>query len=130
VSIDFDFSELHEFVVKIDQADEKVAANVKKAVGISALKGKRVWQAEAAGHRYSGRYPASIDYDPVDSALSTDLGPNFNRSSGAAGLGIVEDSPGGVRGTPQRNYEKAEKVIEQDLVIGVLKAVDDSIGGV
>lgn len=120
------FDELHQFEIDVTQAAAEAVPLIKKAVGVSALKGKKAWQAKARGHRYSGSYPASIDYDPVDSMLSTDLGPNLNRT-GTAGLGIVEDSPGGVRGTPQRNYLAAEAVIEEDLPRGVEIALDQAL---
>lgn len=131
MSIDFNFDELTGFSVEIDEGNARLPGLVAKAVGVSALKGKRAWVPAARAHRYAGAYPASIDYDKVSvdgGVIGTDLGPNLGKNS--AGLGIVEDSPGGVRGAPQRNYVKAEKVIEQDLVVGVLKAVDDSLGGV
>ena len=120
------FGELRKLAVDIGAAPAEATPRIKKAVGISALKGKRAWQAAAAEHRYSKAYVPSIDYDPVDSNLSTDLGPNLNRR-GAGGLGIVEDSPGGVRGTPQRNYLRAEAVAEPDLEQGVQLAIDQTL---
>lgn len=120
-------NDLHKLEVDATAAPLAAIPLIKKAVGISALQGKRAWQAAAAAHSYSGSYPASIDYDPVDSNLSTDLGPNLNRSRGTAGLGIVEDSPGGVNGSPQRNYAKAEAVIEADLPKSVEIAIDQAL---
>lgn len=120
------FDDLHQFELDVTHAAVEAVPLIKKAVGISALKGKKAWQAKAAGHRYSGAYPSSIDYDPVDANLSTDVGPNLNRG-GSPGLGIVEDSPGGVRGTPQRNYLAAEAVIEEDLPRGVEIAIDQAM---
>lgn len=99
---------------------------IKKAVGIAARKGKDAWRA-AAGGGHLKAYPPSIDYDPVDSDLSTDVGPNPNRTAGAAGLAIVEDSPGGVHGAPQRNYVKAEQVIGPDLERGITIAIDQTL---
>ena len=120
---------LHQFEVDLTGATKDALPNIKKAIGISALKGKRAWQDAARGHRYLKAYVPSIDYDPVDSNFETDLGPNLNRR-GAGGLGIVEDSPGGVRGTPQRNYVAAEKAIEVDLPRGVQIAIDQALRGV
>lgn len=133
MSIEFDFSQLSALSVEIDGGNEKLPRLVEKAVAVSALKGRRAWQASA---RSSSRvhlpgYPVAVDYDKVSNdggLIGTDLGPSIGKAQGS--LGIVEDSPGGVRGAPQRNYVKAEKVIEKDLVVGVLKAVDDSLGGV
>lgn len=123
------FDELHKLELDLTAAPVAAIPLIKKAVGISALKGKKAWQAAAAAHRYSGAYPASIDYDPVDAHLSTDLGPNPSRSRGVAGLGIVEDSPGGVNGAPQRNYLKAEQVIAPDLEHGIEVALDQALKG-
>ena len=81
---------LRQFTVDLTAATSDALPNIKKAIGISALKGKRAWQQAARGHRFLGSYPASIDYDPVDSNFSTELGPNPNRR-GSSGLGIVED---------------------------------------
>lgn len=117
---------LHRFEVDLTGATDESLPNIKKAIGISALKGKRAWQDAARGRRYLKAYVPSIDYDPVDSNFETELGPNLNRK-GAGGLGIVEDSPGGVRGRPQRNYVNAEKVIEEDLPRGVQIAIDQAL---
>lgn len=117
---------LHRFEVDLTGATADALPNIKKAIGISALKGKRAWQKAASAHRYLGSYPASIDYDPVDSNFETELGPNPNRR-GSSGLGIVEESTGGVRGRPQRNYVNAEKVIEEDLPRGVEIAIDQAL---
>ncbi|HEU5223437.1 MAG TPA: hypothetical protein VFU07_07125 [Candidatus Lumbricidophila sp.] len=130
MSADFDFSELRRFSAALEAGDAALVKNLKTAVGISALKGKRAWQAAAKGGRRLRAYPFSIDYDKVQvtaGAISTELGPNLSRNQGA--LGIIEDAPGGVRSHPQRNYVEAEKVIESDLVNGVLKAFDDALGG-
>lgn len=118
--------ELRQIAVDAMQAPVEAVPLIKKAVGVSALKGKKAWQAAARARRFSGSYPNTIDYDPVDANLSTDVGPNPNRG-GASGLGIVEDSPGGVRGTPQRNYVKAEQVMGPDLEAGVAIAIDQAM---
>ena len=120
---------LRRFEVDLTGATEDALPNIKKAIGISALKGKRAWQDAARGHRYMKAYVPSIDYDTVGSDFSTELGPNLS-GKGAGGLGIVEDSPGGVRGAPQRNYVNAEKVIEADLPQGVRIAIDQALRGV
>lgn len=128
--ISFDFSELHEFVAEIDEGNAKLPRLLMKAVGVSALKGRRAWQAAANGSRSLPAYPTAVDYDDVTNnggVIGTELGPNLDKNQGP--LGIVEDSPGGVRGAPQRNYVAAENVVEKDLVVGVLKAVEDSLKG-
>ena len=100
--------------------------NIKKAVGIAALKGKKAWQGAISAGPYLRAYKPSIDYDPVGSDYSTDLGPNLG-GRGAGGLGIVEDAPGGVNGAPQRNYIAAEEVMGPDLEKGVLLAIDEAL---
>lgn len=125
-----DFHELDDFAALLADGNAKLPGLVVKALGISALKGKRAWQTAAKGSRHLPAYPSSIDYDDVKISggdITTELGPNLGRNQGS--LGIVEDSPGGVRGAPQRNYVKAEKVIEDDLPKGLLKAAADSLKG-
>lgn len=120
--------DLRKLAADIQAAPDEARPLIKKAVGIAALKGKRAWQSAVSGRSHLGAYVPSIDYDPVDANLSTDLGPNLNRR-GAGGLGIVEDSPGGVRGTPQRNYLQAEAVSGPDLEAGVQLAIDQTLRG-
>ena len=119
------FDELHRLEVDFSHVPDDARPLVVKAVEVSLLKGKKAWQEKARGHSHSGKYPSSIDYDPVDPAFfSSSLGPKIGR--GSAGLGIVEDSPGGVRGTPQRNYLAAEAAIEEDLPRGIDIALDQA----
>lgn len=134
-SVEFDFSEIDALAVEIEGAAPAVGKNVEKALGIAALKGKRTWAVQAKRKSRKGHlkaYPYSVDYDNVkvvsSGVLETAVGPNLDRNQGA--LGIVEDAPGGVRGTPQRNRDEVEKVVEADLVKGILLAVgDDGLGG-
>jgi hypothetical protein len=131
INVEFDFSEVHQFTVELENATADVMKNVKKAVSTSAYRGRQAWIRSArrrAGTHLPG-YPTSVDYDSVkfiDGSAETELGPNLSRNQGP--LGIVEDAPGGVNATPQRNYEAAERVIEQDLVSGILIAIGDGIG--
>jgi hypothetical protein len=126
------FDELGKLELDLARAPAESIPLIKTAIGVSAKKGKKAWQEAAGEHRYAGGYPATIDYDPVDKNLSTDLGPNLNRGprgkkgGSRAGLGIVED---GVNSAPQRNYLKAEEVIEEDLPHGVEIAIDQTLKG-
>lgn len=132
IDVEFDFSELHKFEVTLDVATREVMDDITKAVKTAAYRGRQAWMKAArrrAGTHLPG-YPTSIDYDDVTvtvGEVSTELGPNLGRNQGP--LGIVEDAPGGVRAAPQRNYEDAEKVIEEDLVRGILAAIGDGFGG-
>lgn len=130
-SVEFDFSELDALAVEIENAAPAVGRNVQKAIAVAARKGKTAWSRSAGSHRYMGPYPGSIDFDPVAvtgaGVIETELGPNLAKN---AGLGIVEESAGGVRGTPQRNYLPAVAIMQEDLARGVLLAVgDDGLGG-
>lgn len=126
------FDDLGKLALDLTAAPVESIPNIVKAVGISAGKGKRAWRDAAKSHHYSGSYPASIDYDTaklVKGVIATEIGPNLDRGVGTPGLGIVEDSPKGVHGTPQRNYLKAEQVIEADLEYGVALAIDQALKG-
>lgn len=132
-SVEFDFSELDALAVTIEDAVPAVGKNVEKALAVAALKGKRKWVSEAKRKTRKGHlkaYPYSVDYDDVKvtavGVLETELGPNLGRNQGA--LGIVEDAPEGVRGSPQRNRDAVEKVVEADLVKGIMLAVGEGLG--
>lgn len=96
--------------------------------------GKKVWRAEARRkvNKSLPHYPESIDYDiegigagNTSGEIVAEVGPKLG---GQGSLGIVEDSPGDVGATPQRNYIPAEKAIAEDLVRGILIAVGDGTG--
>ncbi len=132
--IEFDFSELNALAVDIAGADTRVRRNTLSAVKTSAFRGKKMWAAEAAGHVKDGSlggYAGSIDYDVEGNhsgEISAEIGPTIGKGQGS--LGIVEETPGGVRGKPQRNREKIEQPLTEDFVRGMLAAVgDDGMGG-
>jgi len=127
--LEFDFSEMKNLAVSFGQVPPALKKNLVKAVAVAALKGKAEWKKAARQNAgpHLPAYPASIDYSKVrvvDGGVETEVGPNLTRKQGFAG--IVEDAPGGVRGTPQRNYEKASKVIAADLTKGVLIAIEQA----
>lgn len=132
--VTFDFSELDDLAVLIEDAPAKAGRNVEKALAVAAGKGKKKWTAEAKRKTRRGHlkaYPYSVDYDKVEvvsaGLLETEVGPNLGRNQGP--LAIVEESPGGVRGTPQRNRDSVEKVVAEDLTKGILLAVGtDGLG--
>ncbi|WP_336647527.1 hypothetical protein [Microbacterium sp. MMO-10] len=133
--IEFDFSEVNDFAAVLDQATPKVVDNLRVAVERSAFVGKEAWRLEA--HRKSDRhlpgYPAGIDYTMHEYSgfgggeIFAEVGPSPGRAQGS--LGIVEEAPGGVNAKPQRNYLVAEEKMQEDLVRGVLIAVEDGLGG-
>lgn len=134
--IQFDFSGLHELRAEIEGADTKVRRNVRTAVKTAAFRGKKMWAGAARSHMVDGSlagYPPSIDYDiegvgrgNTSGEIVAEIGP---RVGGGGSLAIVEEAPGGVRGTPQRNREKIQQPLTEDLVRGILIAVGDGMGG-
>jgi hypothetical protein len=126
------FDDLRRLSVDLTEAGEGVGPFARSAVEFSANLGAKAWRRAAAG-RNLGAYPASIDYEiRTPSAfgvteIQAEIGPNLSRGVGTPGLGITEDSPGGVRGAPRRAYVAAETVIEADLPKGIEKAVDDAL---
>lgn len=133
--LEFDFSEVDAFAAILDSATPKVVENLGKAVERSAFVGKEAWQ--LAAHRKSNRhlpgYPAGIDYTMHEYSgfgggeIYAEIGPSPGRAQGS--LGIVEEAPGGVNAKPQRNYLAAEPKMQEDLVKGVLIAIEDGLGG-
>lgn len=135
--VEFDFSELNRLEVDLTDADTRVRRNTRKAVGRSAFVGKKLWAEAANSHINRGslrNYGASIDYDiegvgsgKTSGEIAAEIGPNLAKGQGP--LGIVEETPGGVRGKPQRNREKIERPLTEDFVRGILAAVgDDGMG--
>lgn len=131
--IEFDFSELNKLAVDIAGADTRVRRNTVKAVTTAAFRGKKMWKASADSHIGRGslrNYGASIDYDIEgigagnrSGEISAEIGPVLGKGQGS--LGIVEETPGGVAGTPQRNREKIKQPLTEDFVRGILAAVGD-----
>lgn len=132
--IEFDFSELNTLAADVAGAGVRVAENAVKAVERSAFVGKKLWKASADSHIDHGSlrgYGRSIDYDKVQVTASgeigTEIGPNLAKGQGP--LAIVEETPGGVAGKPQRNREKIKQPLTEDFVRGMLAAVgDDGMG--
>lgn len=126
------FEEVHRLHMDLLEVPEATIPFVRSAVEYSANLGKKEWARAAAG-AYLGEYPASIDYDMRTPAgfgameFQAEIGPNLSRGVGSPGLGITEDSPGGVEGAPRRKYLIAESAIEKDLPQGIEKAVFDGL---
>lgn len=126
--IEFDFSELNQVGVDIGRASEAMLKNTAAAMKTSGFRGKKAWAAAAQANvgTHLPAYPASIDYDfkSLPDGFEVEIGPNLERNQGP--LGIVEDAPGGVNARPQRNYQKALDVVNEDLVKGILIAADQA----
>lgn len=135
-SISFDFSEVNRFAADLGRVGTRVRRNAVAAVKTSAFRGKKLWGDSArsqVGRSLRG-YPASIDYDVkgigagnLSGEISAEIGPTVGKAQGS--LAIVEETPGGVRGKPQRNRERIEKALTEDFVRGMLRAAaDDGMG--
>lgn len=135
-SISFDFSALTTLAADLGHVPDNAGPLIAKALTVSATKGKKAWQQHAKEHVHAGHakaYPYSIDYDITNNAqmaggvanqIDAVIGPNLGRAQGA--LGIVEDAPGGVRGTPQGNARKTLAEISADFEKGILIAAADA----
>lgn len=127
------FSEdLHRLEVDLGEIPKSSVPLFKKAVQVTSILGKKAWQKDARG-KSLGAYPASIDFEMKNVSafgageIQSEIGPNLSRGVGTPGLGITEDTPGGVRGRPRRAYRAAESAIEADLPNGLKKAADDAL---
>lgn len=126
------FDELRRLELDLLAAPAEAGRGIEKAVKGALMTGKKAWRASAAARRFSGKYPASIDYDIRTPSgfgvteIQGEVGPNLGRGVGLPGLGIVEDSPGRVHGAPQRNYLKAEEAMGPDLEHGIEVAIEQA----
>lgn len=125
---EFDFSELVQFTKDIGDVPAATISNVRKAVEYAARETKDTWR-EAAAPR-AGKslrfYPMSVDYDmdlDTDGQIAAEVGPNLAKKQGR--FGMVEEAPGGVRSAPFGAGRKAAKVAEEQLEIGISKAVEE-----
>lgn len=109
-------------------APAKALPNIRKAVEVSSRLMKDEWQSEAklvnTGH--ARRYPSTITYDIFNTigGVRGEIGPHLG---GQGSLGFLEESPGGVRSAPQRNWQKPFKKVAKDFEDGLAKALEDSL---
>jgi len=135
-SISFDFSGLTQLAADLGKVPDNIGPNLVKALAVTAGKMKKDWRESAKGNIRAGHaraYPYSISYDITSNAgadgkaneVVAEIGPDLAKAQGA--LGIIEEAPGGVRGTPQGNARKALANNARDFETGVLKAAADAI---
>lgn len=134
--IAFDFSDLTNLAADLGHVPETAGPLIATALKVSATKGKTLWRDSAKSHIGAGHaraYPYSIDFDITNNAdeaggvanqIEAVIGPNLGKAQGA--LGILEETPGGVRGAPQGNARKALAAIAQDFEKGILTAAADA----
>ncbi|RLP76330.1 hypothetical protein D9V32_05525 [Mycetocola tolaasinivorans] len=140
MSADFDFIELVGLEKELGEVPEKTIPNIRKSVEVSARLGKDTWSALAAGaHKRRNRkvgskakgrglhaYHRSIDYDlvlGVDGTIGAEIGPNLGRPQGS--FGFVEGGAG-IRSAPRDHDRMTERIVEEDFLKGLSKAVEDS----
>lgn len=135
--IGFDFSGLNSLAADLGHVPDTAGPLIFKALQVTSLKIKRDWQESAKEHRGAGhakKYPYSIDFDLSNNGegggpankLESVIGPNLSKGQGA--LGILEETPGGVRGAPQGNARRALRQNLADFERGVLNAAADAFG--
>lgn len=128
MSLGFDFSEMDKLAADLADAPAEVIPRVRKAVEVTARGIKDSWRDAAKSkvdRGHAKRYPSSIDYDMLldtDGVIGAEIGPSLTKAQGA--LGFLEDAPGGVRSTPQRNREKSLADNIEDFERGLLKATE------
>ena len=128
--IHIDFSELDALTADLGKAPGIVAANVAKALGVTAGLIKKDWQEPLKGSATVPAGAASITYDLKGSAsmllgkssMSAEIGPELGRSQGPI-VGMLEM---GTPNTGPRGFGLAAlKKNEADFVEGVTKAAGD-----
>lgn len=122
--------DLDELIRDLGAAPSKALPNIRKAVEVSSRMMKDEWQAEAKSRNgkkgHAKRYPSSITYDIFNTVggVRGEIGPHLG---GQGSLGFLEESPGGVRSAPQRNWQKPFKKVVKDFEDGLAKALEDSL---
>lgn len=134
MSIHFDFTEVDALHASFGDVPAKTVRSVRQAVEISARNVKDDWRGAARGLSggHARAYPFSITYDVDRTAvfgvdvIRAEIGPELGRKQ--AGLGILEDAPGGVKAAPQHAARLAMRANENDFIRGVLLAAADPLG--
>ncbi len=126
MSGDFDFSDVLAFEAELGDLPRETITNVRNGVEFAARATKDEFRgvAKAASGQHARGYPAAINYDvdlKSDGEISAEVGPVLG---GQGSLGILDDG-GAVNAAPQHASRKAAKVAEKELIIGVLKAIDE-----
>lgn len=121
-------NDLDGLIRDLGAAPAKALPNIRKAVEVSSRLMKDEWrsEAESANSNRARGYPYSITYDIFNTigGVRGEIGPHLG---GQGSLGILEESPGGVRSTPQRNWRKPFKKVAKDFEDGLAKALEDSL---
>ena len=125
---DFDFSDVLAFEVELGDLPRETISNVRKAVEVAARATKDEFRSTAKGPsgRHAKRYPGTINYDvdlKSDGEITAEVGPT---PGGQGSLGILDDGKA-VNAAPQNASRAAAKVAEKELIVGIVKALEEGI---
>jgi len=125
-----DFSDLVAFEVELGDLPRETITNVRKGIEVAARATKDEMRgvSRGASGRHAKRYPSAMDYElglKSDGEITAEVGPKIG---GQGSLGFLDEAPGGVTAAPQHAARAAAKVAEKELIIGVLKALDEVHG--
>ena len=128
-----DFSELDDLADDLDDVALVTDTNLLAAIGRSAQKLKNDWRARATVARgYPKSYARSISYDLHGytgfggGEIYADVGPVLHATPGAS-AGFLEEAGGGVDGPPLQAARNAAEAIQEDYVVGIGRAIEDSV---
>lgn len=123
MSINFDFSEVNKLAADLGDAPDRVKANARKALQVTATNIKADWRS-GANRTGLGGYAADITYKIKASTggIEAEIGPT---PGDAGSFGLVEDATGDVRSAPQHAGRDALKKNEADFIKGLVIALDD-----
>jgi hypothetical protein len=121
-----DFGDLLAFEVELGDLPRQTITNVRKGIEVAARATKDEFRsvAKGASGAHARRYPGTINYDmdlKSDGEITAEVGPV---PGGQGSLGILDDG-GAVNAAPQHASRAAAKVAEKELIVGVLKALDE-----
>lgn len=126
-----DTTELRALAADLGEVTGSTAANIVKAVGITALRVKRDWAAGLAGMKHLPLLPYAVDYELTgqaglpSSSVTAEIGINKGRNSQAP-LGVFAEY-GSVNNPPKLIGLKALLANETDFTDGLSKAVDSGL---
>ena len=117
--IKFDFSEILSLSADLGKAPAKAAANIGKAVAVTAKRVKEDWQEPWSGSEHVPGAPPSITYDmKLGAGISAEIGPEIGGPGSLAGMLEYGTPNTGARGYGAEALHRNEA----DFVEGITKA--------
>lgn len=129
----FNNSEVMVLAHDLGHGDQHLVRRARQALEVGARDVKDFAQRTASqlnpAKSHSRGYPRTITYDFALSLspLQIDIGPESGDGQGSL-AGILED--GGIANRPQRNLERAGKIVEKSFERGALKAAEDALADI